>query len=48
MYEWVMVFCRGLYKESKRKWLIKQHSKERKEEEEINNTNERNYESNRE
>ena len=28
--EWILVLCWGLYKESKRKWLIKQHTKELK------------------
>lgn len=30
MWEWILVLCRGFYRESKRKWLIKQHTKELK------------------
>jgi hypothetical protein len=52
MCEWILVLCRSLYTESKRKWLIKQRSKEltrrKEEQEERNDKNERNYESNRE
>lgn len=31
--KWILVLCWGFYKESKRKWLIKQHTKEFKKEE---------------